>query len=197
MVVLHAKDIVLGKKYSFPFDMTKEEIKTIRERILKLKAEDASPIDGWMDIDELEWLYDTAQGMETVVEIGAWEGRSTIALLEACRGTVFAVDPWKGNGGSYSEFIYNTSPFENLVIMKMPSVRASSILNGTEVDMVFIDGDHNYTSIRSDIDAWLPRTKKIICGHDYADPLSPGVKIAVDETFGDVELVSSIWYKKI
>lgn len=177
--------------------MRGKEKKTVDERFETLRNPDASPIEGWMDIDELEWLRNTASNMGTVVEIGAWKGRSTVAILGGCTGIVFSVDPWRGYDGSYGEYIHNTAPYTHLVIVKMPSLSAVQIFNGDPVDMVFIDGDHSYESIRDDIKAWLPKTSKLICGHDYGDPLAPGVKQAVDEKFGEVATVKSIWYKKL
>ena len=178
---------------------TSQEKKQIAERLIRLQDPNVSPIDGWMDIDELEWLYNTAIRMDTIVEIGAWAGRSTAALLRGCPGVVFSVDPWQnGELGEigYQEYIYNTKTFTNLVIMKMYSHGAAYLIN-TPVDMVFIDGDHKYESVIDDIESWLPKTKKIICGHDYGLPDSPGVKKAVDEKFNDVRWVNSIWYKEL
>jgi len=50
--------------------------------------------------------------------------------------------------------------------------------------MVFIDGDHDYKAVMCDLATWAPRTKKLICGHDFNDPMYPGVKQAVYEYFG-------------
>jgi predicted O-methyltransferase YrrM len=155
----------------------------------------ASPIQGWMELDELEWLQATASQMNTVVEIGSFKGRSTIALLNGCKGIVFSIDPWDGGDDVYAEYIYNTKEFQHLVICKMPSLRAATIFNAP-VDMVFIDGNHAYGAVRNDIKAWLPKTKRLICGHDY-DKTSPGVAQAVGELLGDVKLVRSIWYKEL
>jgi len=176
--------------------MNKKEQKVAANRLDRMGDTDVSPIEGWMDIDELEWLHDTSKNMDTVLEIGSWQGRSTIALLRGCKGIVFAVDPWYGNSRSYKEFVYNTKEFIHLVIIKMPSLRAVEIFTAP-VDMVFIDGNHEYKSVKSDIEAWLPLTKKVICGHDYGDLLVPGVKQAVDEKFDDVRWVNSIWYKEL
>jgi hypothetical protein len=46
--------------------------------------------------------------------------------------------------------------------------------------LVFIDADHTYESITSDIQSWLPKVKVggIISGHDYNHP---PVKQAVHE----------------
>jgi len=55
------------------------------------------------------------------------------------------------------------------------------------VDLIFIDGFHNYTSVRKNVDMWLPLMKSgsTMLFHDYIDPNSDGVKPVVDETFGN------------
>jgi len=55
------------------------------------------------------------------------------------------------------------------------------------VDLIFIDGYHNYDAVRKDVDMWLPLMKpdSTMLFHDYIDPNSDGVKPVVDETFGD------------
>ncbi len=50
--------------------------------------------------------------------------------------------------------------------------------------MVFLDGDHEYEGVAADIEAWYPKTQKLLCGHDYNHPDYPGVAKAVDEIFG-------------
>jgi hypothetical protein len=68
------------------------------------------------------------------------------------------------------------------------AIRASSPAAAEQVpdvDMVFLDGDHRYKAVVADIEAWLPKTRKLLCGHDYGHPRYPGVARAVDEIFGD------------
>ena len=36
----------------------------------------------------------------------------------------------------------------------------------------------------ADIEAWLPKARKLLCGHDYGHPDHPGVAKAVEEIFG-------------
>jgi hypothetical protein len=68
-----------------------------------------------------------------------------------------------------------------------------------DVDMVFLDGNHEYEGVVADIEAWLPKTRKLLCGHDYNHPDYPGVAEAVDEIFaGRMALagpgnLASIW----
>lgn len=60
--------------------------------------------------------------------------------------------------------------------------------------MVFIDADHKYQSVRTDI-AWARDTGvPIISGHDYRDD-HVGVRRAVDEAFGDARTVrGTVWF---
>ena len=57
-------------------------------------VERAKGYQGWMYPEELEWLYEAAKRMNSIVEIGSWQGRSTYVLLSGCRGPVVAVDKW-------------------------------------------------------------------------------------------------------
>jgi hypothetical protein len=102
----------------------------------------------------------------------------------------------------YQQFLKNVYPYRigsngRLSIMRMDSLYASASFNDKSVDMVFIDGDHSEDGIRSDIRAWLPKTKKIICGHDYTSSW-PDVKKVVDAMFGDrVKSIDTIWWVEL
>jgi hypothetical protein len=50
--------------------------------------------------------------------------------------------------------------------------------------MVFIDGDHLEPAVRQDIDLWLPKAKRLICGHDFGNKDWPAVEKVVKERFG-------------
>jgi hypothetical protein len=144
---------------------------------------------------ELTWLGDQAAGMGSVAEIGVLHGRSAFALLTACDGPVYCVDPWDDVGDHcYGSFLGYCGHFPNLHAVRGYSPAAASEV--PDVDMTFIDGDHEYESVVADIECWLPKTRKLICGHDYqnADGGFPGVKRAVDEIFGDrVVVAEAIW----
>lgn len=163
-------------------------------------------IEGWMTQKELGVLYSLARNAGGVIEIGSWKGRSTKAILDGCKGTVTAIDHFQGSPGEgtahdeakggdiYSQFMKNVGHFINLKVIKMASLDAAR-QNGLSADVVFIDGSHQYEDVVEDIKAWLPHAKKIICGHDYTT--WPGVKKAVDETLGPVEVRESIWIKQL
>lgn len=194
-----------------------------------------SDIEGWCTPVELGWLKLTAAQMKSVVEVGCWKGRSTVALASECVGVVYAVDHWQGSrderDGPHKEAVNGDvrGIFEKnilakqrngllkapVVIMPEESIAAarrfknkkgamvdaaahSSLLpvinsGPAVVDMVYIDAGHTYEEVKADIEAWRPKARKLICGHDYN---YPDVARAVRELLGDVENpAGSIWAK--
>jgi len=155
-----------------------------------------------MSPQELGWLSYHAAQMQSILEIGCWKGRSTKVLLEACPGTVTVVDNFKGDGipgpqrgnleAAYNEFLINCGCYGNLIsIYVMDSLGAAEVLG--RYDMIFIDSCHNYKEAVADIKAWLPKAKRLICGHDYDDLWE--VKRAVNENVRNFEVFGSIWSK--
>lgn len=152
---------------------------------------------GWMSPSELEWLGKTAAEMNSVVEIGCLHGRSSFALATACKGHVYCIDPWNDPG--YESWMGSVgSVFPNVTGIREASPGAASLV--PDVDMVFIDGAHDYDSVIADIRAWLPKTRVLICGHDYIPEEGagfPDVAVAVNEVFGVENVVlapdTAIW----
>lgn len=156
---------------------------------------------GWMSPAELLWLGEQAAQMNSVVEVGSLHGRSAFALLTACDGPVYCIDPWNDEGEHcLKSFLGSCGHFANLRTVQgySPAVATEGLIPPT-VDMVFLDGDHAYESVIADIDAWLPKTRRLLCGHDYHDgpePGFPGVPQAVQERFAGRFYVpdeTSIW----
>lgn len=140
---------------------------------------------GWMTEEELTWLGEQAACMDSVVEVGSLRGRSAFALLTTCPGPVYCIDPWNDVADeSYPAFMEACGHFENLRAIRGLSPAAAEGVPGV-VDMVFLDGDHAYDAVMADIEAWLPKTRKLLCGHDYHSDGYPGVTEAVHEVFGD------------
>jgi hypothetical protein len=186
----------------------KEGFTTEHYEFMKERAAESheNGIQGWMTPLELEWLQVVAQKYKNVLEVGSWKGRSTKALLESGK-KVYAVDTWLGSDDPqdlthqmakqedvFAEFKKNVGHYTNLKTIKKDSLAAAAMFSDKTIDMVFLDACHTYEAVKADIEAWLPKARKIICGHDYADGW-PGVKKAVDEKFPKgVKTVGSIWY---
>jgi hypothetical protein len=137
-------------------------------------------IKGWMEPEELLWLYDTAKRMDSIIEIGSWKGRSTYALCSGCHGAVYAVDTFgecllencvfQPDGISiYEDFRANTWEFKNLFTIPVSSVSAHvhKLVPG-KVDMVFVDGSHDIDSVYIDLVLYGGKAIKMLCGHDFS-----------------------------
>lgn len=129
-----------------------------------------------------------ARGYKSMVEIGVIGRRDGITarnILEKCSlEAYFLVDPKVTN--SLHSFICG----KPAVYMLMPSSKACLYVADKSIDLVFIDADHGYKGVKSDIVFWLPkiRDEGVICGHDYS-PNSKGVAAAVQRFFSTFELI--------
>lgn len=137
----------------------------------------------------------------TMVEVGSYQGESTIIFAENMAGLqeLHAVDPWS-NGYCEGDSCSDRYPMEivesnfdirtkNYNIIKKHKTTSKEYVNNIpdeSLDFVYIDGDHSYASCKEDINMWLPKIKKggIIAGHDYLEACFMGVVNAVNETFG-------------
>lgn len=150
-------------------------------------------IDGWMSEKELIFLADRAEKSKIFIEIGSWFGKSSKSIIDnlPIDGKLYCVDTFSGsvgedhNHGSSNMFNGNFALFQfmknhwsdinngRLIVVRMDSITASVFFKEQRIfaDTIFIDASHDYESVKSDIDAWLPVVKNdgssILCGHDY------------------------------
>ncbi len=124
--------------------------------------------------------------LRVIVELGVWRGETFERLLEQCPAAkVYGVDRWApapeaaaGAPEDWAEW-----PHEDHLarvqaiasghpgrahVFRMETVTAAAFFNTRSVDMVFVDADHSYNGVISDIDAWLPKIRSggWIVGHD-------------------------------
>ena len=117
------------------------------------------------------------------VEVGSWKGNSTSYLALVVKkhgGHIYCVDHWRGSPGvphhrikkdCFEIFSQNMRVlgYTNYITpMKMTSVKACKKFRDNTLDLVFIDADHRYKSIKRDIEIWWPKLKVggVMCGHD-------------------------------
>lgn len=170
------------------------------------------PIPGFTTEEELGILYHFASLCTEVVEVGRWKGRSTQALLMGCRGTVYSVDHFKGSTGEsditfwqskkdnvYDEFIHNVGHYSNLVVLKGEGLERAKQFDNKSVDMVFLDGDHEYSHVLADLKAWMPKVRKFLVGHDLEQG-GGGVKQALQDLkipFMPLNTPLGLWFFQI
>lgn len=158
---------------------------------------------GWTHREELMWLYREATRMRDAAEIGVLHGRSAFALLTGCPGPVYCIDPYSDDtDDSLPSFLGSCGHFPNLRVVQGFSPQVITEANLPDVDMTFVDGNHDEAQVRADITGWLPKTRRLICGHDYCNENGgyPDVAKVVDETFGKRVRVApdtSIWYVEL
>ena len=175
---------------------------------------EAEKIPGWMAKEELIWLAERAQENSAIVEVGSFMGRSTRAICDHAKGTVFSVDTWQGcpeirstfteAGGPAADFAtYKHFQSEHLDVRLFPMLASSAAAASTfpvaMFDMVFIDADHAMHAVITDICMWgrLIKEGGLICGHDYNN--YKGVNFAVDSLIPTRRLVegTSIWWANV
>lgn len=162
----------------------------------------AMTIFGWMSEEELTWLAEHASTCNTIVEVGSYHGRSTVAMAANSSAQIWAVDTWGGpvtagaqiqvDNADFQAFSNNTRLHPNIHAVRNTSIAAA--VNFTELaDMIFLDASHAYEDVAADIAAWRLKARPggILCGHDYGT--WPGVGRAVDEQFPSISLTGSIW----
>lgn len=144
-----------------------------------------------------------------VVEVGCWEGKSTVALANAVApATVVAIDTWAGSPGDPSEILATERDVYATFTENIRALTAGNVApqrmgwrdwfeqNTSKIRFLHIDGPHTYDEVRDNIIAALPFMSpgSIICGDDAHHP---PVNDAVFETLGDIPTTATLWWKRI
>lgn len=153
-------------------------------------------------------------------EIGVFEGDTTLRLLEGLPNLreLYCVDPWAGGKeylrslpfqrgkiakanyeDVYKKFRQRVKPYlpHCVRILRTYSDLASAYMDDGSLDFVFIDANHLYEWVKTDIQVWTPKVRKggIISGHDYINKPKYGVIKAVHECFVMQELHVNLRHK--
>jgi predicted O-methyltransferase YrrM len=185
-----------------------------------------------------------------ILEIGSWCGASALTWGEALelfndsRGKITCVDFWEPHhdidinqdaiykemndaaesGDAYTVFLQNIQSLPEGVeieIIRGDSKEVLPSLEGQMYDLVYIDGDHTYESVKADINFCLELVNEggILAGDDleiqahavnnpisinepvldrvinaeYGSNYHPGVTLAVSEIFGPVSSWYGLW----
>jgi MMP 1-O-methyltransferase len=162
---------------------------TIPESHRHLRADDVerltAGVDGWFGDREGRLLYRLASEADPagcIVEIGSWQGRSTIWLAAgamAGRGArVVAIDPHSGTSlraeGESTEPLLRAN-LERAGVSRQVEVvvaRSEDAVVGWSrpISLLWIDGDHEYEGARRDFELWEPH-------------LLPRATVALHDTF--------------
>lgn len=104
------------------------------------------------------------------VEIGVDRADTTIYLLENCSNLrhLYAVDPYPDRDNRYRATKSKLDQYLNCTLVHKTSDEAAS-LTPDDIDFVFIDGDHSYKAVMSDLQNYVPKIKSggLLTGHDW------------------------------
>lgn len=132
-------------------------------------------VEGWLSDAEVEFLYGAARscsGKGVIVEIGSWQGKSTVCLAGASeagsRVQIYAIDPHQDSyvhedfwGKGISTFGIFKKNIESAGISSLvhPIVsKSEEAVRGWNkpIEFLWIDGDHRYNEVKKDFDLWSP-----------------------------------------
>lgn len=143
-------------------------------------------VNGWLSSAEGVAIAKLARG-KRVLEVGSYCGRSTICMSQTAESIV-AVDPHDGRATpdprkTMAEMLRNLARYkcDNVTIQRCTLEEYAQGYQGEPFDMAFIDGAHDYESVKHDIGIALTMLTEdgLLAFHDYSEG-HPGVKHAVD-----------------
>lgn len=115
------------------------------------------------------------------VELGSNRGCSAIATARVIRGwggRIACVDTWEtechGASVTMSEFMKNVAEagVADCVTGVQSRIDDAARAWAAPIDYLYVDADHTFDSVTSDLDSWWPYLKVggLIAGDDYDDP---------------------------
>ena len=111
---------------------------------------------------------------QKIVELGVHYGDSYFTLCQACEELeldtqLYGIDHWLGDeqAGFYGEEVfeevscYNDEFYpKNSTLLRMDFEEALQQFEDLSIDLLHIDGSHDYESVKKDFEKWFPKLKK-------------------------------------
>lgn len=137
------------------------------------------------------FILDYVNEGDVCAEIGVYRGMFSKHILERNPSHFHAIDSWeyfpefnnrcygkrKGVNQEHMDNIYeqameNIGRDSRVTMHRMKSTQAAKLLPDSHLDFIYIDGNHNFEYVMSDIISFVPKMKDdgIICGDDYKFP---------------------------
>lgn len=167
-------------------------------------------IDGWLTVDEAITLFELAKGLTEpephAVEIGSWQGKSTVCIAQGLRHKLGAqltcIDPFDASGDHESKDMYDgrasdlNGPLRRAFEENLKAAEVRDLVDvrvgfshdhvaevNESIDLLFLDGDHSYEAIRRDFEDWSPKIRHggYLAMHDVVHPVHEGPRRVVDE----------------
>lgn len=140
-----------------------------------------------------------------IIEIGAWEGRSTIAIANAAHPRdVHTVDTWAGSPSDESGRLAKTRNIHAMWISNVAKATRGNVVEhrmdwrdyvptiDEPVAFAFLDAEHTYVEVFDAVTALVPLLSSggVLCGDDIS---SPEVAAAVTDAVGAYDVAAALW----
>lgn len=191
--------------YSEQFNNLDQEHKNALEEIPYVED-----IEGWLLLIESIELYLLAKKINVnnsiICEIGTWKGKSAYIFataLKVKKGLLYVVDPFDGDGDIASKDSYQQEMkkldksllqnfedtmkdydlLEKVRILPFLSSDARQQFHEEKIDLLFIDGNHDYAAVKNDYLLWSPLIPSggILILHDFGAAHVDGPKRVAKE----------------
>lgn len=161
-------------------------------------------VSGWLEDAEGELLFAAAAlvarrpGPQTLVEVGSYQGRSTVVLGSVLRALspesrLYAIDPHQGLVGRADRRLNRGRPTFDAFTANITAAGVSEVIEpvcslsyetewNRPIDLLFVDGLHDRLNVERDFRhfAGFLKPDAVVLFHDYAN-YYPGVVAFVDE----------------
>ena len=160
----------------------------------RFKPRDTMPYYGYNQEATREVLAEAMgeAGFKTGAEVGVYYGQFSEVLCKKIPGlNLVCVDPWKpfprrafdeaGWDRVYDAAKFRLSLYPDVTLMRMESAEAAKSIPNASLDFVYIDAQHDFDHVMTDIILWTPkvRPRGIVAGHDFLNFYLGGVMDAV------------------
>ena len=112
-----------------------------------------------LDPNEMEYLFMVGKAAKRgIVEIGRLNGGSTLCLAFANTKTpIYSIDINPRDDNFLTELFENLGVGQNVNLITGSSHDTTIINSISDVDMLFVDGDHSYEGCLNDLNLWWER----------------------------------------
>ena len=167
-------------------------MKTMRSRKHIFKGNPYDLIGGLFDLINYIKIQSEKKLEDMIlIKLGSYQGESTNIFASSGFQKVIAVDYWKVGEDRDNivdvekKFDERMSKYSNVIKVKSLTSDYAKTIPNNFADVVYIDADHSYNGIKTDIETYYAKIKDggFLCGHDYNAKWwgCKGVTKAVDE----------------
>ncbi len=113
----------------------------------------------------------------TGVEIGVDKGDTTVFLLKNCPRLehLYGIDPYVDRDPRVKTITKDTAPYNNFTLIRKKSEDSVEDIPD-ELGFIFVDGDHSYETVMSDLRNYVPKIRSggLLIGHDWTNIRNSG-----------------------